>query len=593
MRILDTITIQLVSLVAALPIPRGWAERLLEWRFQFLLRRDRERVVLKSEAPPAPAPPAPPPPKGSGLQDTISDLEGWTYSAPPSPSPTQTVRRTPHMDLAPDPPLLPGTEFTVEIYADKQQPKAGEIVEDIEFEAPAHLTQFFLEVTLFSSPHFEILERPSKALTIHRDDEATEKLQVKLRVKSEAELAAMRDELPGLDLGGITAVFAYNGRPCGRVGRIVALQPGAAVPEDRPAPAARIEVDAEAKPADMVVTITADEVNDGRQFHCTVRTRWGLYESVWNLPQRTDAIVADYMQNFTAPGKSKPQLLAALRGAGIRLFEASPKAFQEAWWKLIDEGTPPESIAVVSEEPYFLWELMIPRRGGETRKPLGVECRVGRWVTRLATSAPQVIPLSDSVIVAPQYEGGKVLAHAEAEALFVTAMFPGATIRPATYDAIRETLGQEGGSLLHFACHGKETSGVGQVLELDGDGELTTIELEGEEIFVQAFHERRPLVFLNACEVGRLQPGLTGAGGFAPVFIALGARGVIAPMWSVKDTVAHEIAQLIYKKLEPGKPLSELLREVRQQAYEGDSAGEDTWAAYCFYGDPLAAAVVS
>jgi hypothetical protein len=518
---------------------------------------------------------------------------GVAMAGPRMETGSQTIRRTPHIDVAPPPPLAPGTEFTVQIYADTSKPKAGESVEDIEFDAPAHLSKFFLEVTLFASGHFEILEPPERALRIERDQEASEKLRAKLRVKTEAELDAIRDELPGLDRGSVTAVFAYQGRPCGRVGRIIALRPGAEKSEgkNKLEPAARIQVDPEAKPADMMVTITADEVNDGRQFHCKVVTRWGEYEGPWILPARAGEIVAGFMANFTAPGKSKAQLLAALRGAGVRLFEASPQAFQEAYWKLMDEGTPPETIAVVSEEPYFLWELMIPKRDGDVRPPLGVQSRIGRWITRQATAAPQKIPLSDSVVIAPQYKGGKVLKHAEAEMNLVRTLFPGEAVRPATYEAIRETLLQAQGSLIHFACHGKESTGVDQVLELDGDGTLSTTEVEGEEAFVKAFHKRRPMVFLNACEVGRLQPSLNGAGGFAPAFIALGARGVIAPMWAVKDTEAHEIAKQIYENLQPGELLSELLRQIREKAYEGDKAGEDTWAAYCFYGDPLAAVV--
>jgi hypothetical protein len=517
---------------------------------------------------------------------------GLAMAGPRMETATQTIRRTPHMDVAPEAPLAPGTEFHVEIYADTREPKEGESSEDIEFEAPAHLAEFFLEVTLFASGHFEILEPPPRTLKIERDREASEKLRAKLRVKTEAQLAALRAELPGIDRGSITAVFAYQGRPCGRVGRIVALRPEAerSEAEKESEPVARIEVDPEARPADMMVTITADEVNDGRQFHCKVVTRWGEYEGPWNLPSRAGDMVAAFMANFTAPGKSKAQLLAALKGAGMRLFEASPKVFQEAYWKLVDEGTPPETLAVVSEEPYFLWELMIPKRGAETRPPLGVQCRVGRWITRHAAAAPQKIALSDSVVIVPQYKGSKVLQHAEAEMDLVRALFPGEAVRPATYEAIRETLLQAPGSLIHFACHGKESSGVDQVLELDGDGALSTTEVEGEEAFVKAFRERRPMVFLNACEVGRLQPSLNGAGGFASTFIALGARGVIAPMWAVKDTEAHEIAKQIYENLQPGELLSELLRRIRERAYEGDKAGEDTWAAYCLYGDPLAAA---
>jgi CHAT domain len=74
------------------------------------------------------------------------------------------------------------------------------------------------------------------------------------------------------------------------------------------------------------------------------------------------------------------------------------------------------------------------------------------------------------------------------------------------------------------------------------------------------FEQKHPLVFLNACEVGRGIPALLGVGGFAKSFLDLGASAVIAPLWSVKDTIAHEIAETFYKrvKAEPNTPFAEI-----------------------------------
>lgn len=83
-----------------------------------------------------------------------------------------------------------------------------------------------------------------------------------------------------------------------------------------------------------------------------------------------------------------------------------------------------------------------------------------------------------------------------------------------------------------------------------------------------------------------------GLGGFAAVFIELGASAVIAPLWSVKDEIAHKIAEEFYRRIkkEPKTPLAEIFRTIREKAYDPES-GEDTYAAYCFYGDPAAVAV--
>ena len=101
---------------------------------------------------------------------------------------------------------------------------------------------------------------------------------------------------------------------------------------------------------------------------------------------------------------------------------------------------------------------------------------------------------------------------------------------------------------------------------------------------------RKPLVFLNACEVGRPNVALVGIGGFAKAFVDMGAAGVIAPLWSVRDSIAFDVAKRFYEAIgrQPAPGFAEILRTIRKLAYDVEK-GEDTYAAYCFYGDPAAA----
>jgi CHAT domain-containing protein len=143
--------------------------------------------------------------------------------------------------------------------------------------------------------------------------------------------------------------------------------------------------------------------------------------------------------------------------------------------------------------------------------------------------------------------------------------------------------------LLHFVCHGAACKVLGiQSLYLES-GQFTSLQLKGIERSKRLTY---PFVFLNACEVGRLIPTLAGVGGFASEFIDRGAMGVVAPLWSVKDGCAHEVAIAFYDRIRTMPPLSfaEIIRQIRSRAYSGPTAGEDTYAAYCFYGDPLATA---
>ncbi len=67
-----------------------------------------------------------------------------------------------------------------------------------------------------------------------------------------------------------------------------------------------------------------------------------------------------------------------------------------------------------------------------------------------------------------------------------------------------------------------------------------------------------------------------------------GARAVLALLRLVDDRQAHGIAMRLYRAaLEPdAPPIAEILRRIRERAYKEDDA--DTYAAYVFYGDPLA-----
>lgn len=524
------------------------------------------------------------------------DLEGLK-SMPGEVAPAETIRRTPHMDVNPTIPIQPGSEFQVEVFAVQEQTRSGDRVGEIQIAASPEVTDFYLCVWLYTSAHFEVVDRPLDKLHIQRQMNVSNRIAFTVRAKIVDELVAIQDHLPAFNRGSITAAFSYDGRPCGRVGRIIeldireqradALDQGVTNRAMVPQPRAGIEVRESEKLPDMFVEIKEDEINDGRRFHCKVTTCLEETSKPWNLKKATSEIVSSYMDNFTTSGKTKRQLIAALRGAGINLFQTSPINFQEAFWRLLDSGLSPKSIHVVTEEPHFLWELMVPTRSGEKREPLGVEFTMARWVTGDANSPHQQVPITDSYVIAPAYTRRK-LKFAEAESKMVCEKFNGKQIKPASYENIRESLQAKNVSLLHFACHGEvKDNDVEQSLLLADDVKLTLIELKGDDVFSAYFGTKKPFVFLNACEVGRQQATLSGAGGFPAVLIDLGARAVVAPAWSVKDTIAHEIATEFYSQIEehPGKPFAAIFQEIRKCAYK---KGEDTYAAYCFYGDPFA-----
>jgi hypothetical protein len=522
-----------------------------------------------------------------------------------------TIRRTPHMDIRTEAHVQPGSTINISVFVDKTAARVGEDSDELAFAASPGVNDFDVEVRLLATGHFIIEGSAQKNILIERDHERSNSAEFKVRVKPEIELTLRYSEMKA----GLTAVFAYKGRISGRVTRTVQIADattpatekagtetaiGPAAGEVKPDEPWRMKADIFANAADLNVVIIAQPTNDGRHFWCIVQTpllekyRNGIADE-WNLPDVTANIVSDSMAEFTTGGMGKEQRLASLRGAGITLFEASPKPFQKVFWELIDEGRIPRTIAIVSEEPYLPWELMIPKRKVEgqprQRPSLGVEFIIARWTPKQAMSGRQKIPMTDCYVIAPQYTNKPTLPYAQAELAFMLQKYPapaGQAVKPANFENLSATFKSGGKTIVHFACHGANSATGKQLIYLESDPPVSPKMLRGMCTLEQAFVEKHPFVFLNACEVGRQVPNLSGVGGFAQSFIDLGASAVIAPLWSVKDDLAHQIALDFYNSIAafPHKPFAEILSEIRAKAYDPQIA-EDTYAAYCFYGDPL------
>jgi hypothetical protein len=515
-----------------------------------------------------PPPARPPYHRGEVFLGVAPELE---MSAAPEDGP-RVLRRTPHIDV---PPLT--DRFQVRVYTDTAPLREGEEGEDVVVEGPPEQKRFDVDVWLVAGAPFQVEGPAIRKLAILRDRELSD--FVEFTVIRSGPAAGIRNV-------SFSALFSYQGRACGRVTRVVATadaQP--ANPED----SGGIRIDAEAAAPDLSVRIVRGD--DDRSFHCTVQAGNRIETADWRLSGLAADVVRERMARFTAKGVSDKVRTKYLLSSGYDLFEASPPIFQKVFWELIDSGGPPKTISIVTEEPYLPWELMAPMRTlpngeSEERAPLGVEFLVSRWTAKSHIAPPQKVPLRDSWVVAPR---DSRLTNAEQEAAMVLEEIPGERIDPVGIETLEEALERQGRSLLHVICHGKSGAAGSQILVLEKKEELEAGLLRAMPGVKKAFKSGKPLVFLNACEVGREEPALVGIGGFAEQFMALGASGVIAPLWSVKDSVAHELAVEFYRRLreEPETPFAAILRDLRARSY-GAAGGEDTWAAYCFYGDPLA-----
>ena len=499
---------------------------------------------------------------------------------------TAQIVRIPHIDVDTELPVKPGRTFTVAVYLDKTPSRADEVVEPFELRDPPGDEEIVVDVWLTSTPHFSIEGSATDVIVLRRNEDASTRAPFTVTV---------RDPVP-VDAGppALRARFDYGLRASGSVRREIPIIAGDNVitnGQPEPASSDRLVLDPNAGSPDLTIGIAPTGGSNDR-YKVVLKT--GLLggvtvEDEWNLSKDSATYVAETMGGFTAKNATPLARRRALEGAGMEFFTSSPKQFQHLYWRLIDAGTPPTTVLLISEERSVPWELMIPSRrtaDGQFQQlaPLGVQCAIGRWHGDDYVCPGQVVPLRDSLVLAPTYN--PPLPQATAERDLILELFPGQSV-PATFDELDAFYAAHTASLFHFVCHGRDATL--QAIKLLQNQVLWANQVRAGGLGV-ACRKSRPLIFLNACEVGRPGAGLAAVGGFAASFIGCDAGAVIAPLWAVDDGVAHQVAVTFYDtvKKKPRTPFADILRDLRAKAYA--DGGEDSYAAYCFYGDPHASA---
>lgn len=293
------------------------------------------------------------------------------------------------------------------------------------------------------------------------------------------------------------------------------------------------------------------------------------------------------------------KLTSQLRNTGVSLCEElfHPEV-TEALWPVRDRL---KVIKLTSWEPYIPWELIRlanPKNNeiddkflceyglirAESGKMPPIELRLDRWAYLAATypneSHPQV---------------GE-------EVSYFTHDLPDVGIKPisidADEDAFLSALRGAAFDVLHISCHGdsphnkiedsrlfisdRQLGGVVQPVEIYPD------QVKVETTYSPHFAKRRPLVFLNACETGRVGALLTSWGGWPKIFVGGGAGVFIGTSWPVRDKPAAAFAKAFYEALRGKETLAEAARRGRSAAKKLPDA---SWLAFKVYGHPRASVV--
>lgn len=164
---------------------------------------------------------------------------------------------------------------------------------------------------------------------------------------------------------------------------------------------------------------------------------------------------------------------------------------------------------------------------------------------------------------------------------------------PPTRDAFYDAIAGGDFDVLHISCHAQSSH---QTIEhasliigdetVPGTAQPRLMEVDPVTVAAEAKRwSRRPLVFLNACETGRLGAVLTDWGGWPNVFLRAGAGAFVGTSWAVRDKPASAFATAFYNAVLDRKTLAEAANEARSAA---KALGDASWLAFKVYGHPRA-----
>lgn len=440
-----------------------------------------------------------------------------------------------------------------------------------------------IDVVIEAKKGFSVLEEDMYTITVI-DKEETDSVIFKLKPEQ-------------LGTGRIRLLVFAKGIELGHIDmniEVLAERPSLANPEKKTAGFDIVE----SSIPDLALQISKSEIN-GRQslfFRITAAQKKNfpaLYmKSYGPVPLELDP--AKYFRNFFSEIELLPDeqdksiALRRLEKKGIALYEKLlPEEIQRLIWTLKDNIT---TIKIDSDEPWIPWEMckMVGQRpdGAYDEGPFFCEAfNMTRWIP--GHGAPRnTIDLSRMAMVVPK-DSGLTYTTTEKENIesLVSSRSKVDEI-PAEYNQLTEALESGKYTAWHFSGHGT----FSDVENPDG---LSRILLENGQTFTpEAINGKarnmglpKPIVFLNACQIGKGAMELTDIGGWASQLLDAGSAAFIGAYWSVSDDMACQFATALYESLLNDQDLGSAVRKARL-AIKRD--GDPTWLAYTVFTDPFA-----
>lgn len=434
------------------------------------------------------------------------------------------------------------------------------------------------------------------------------------------QLAAQEDAR----LTSLRVLYFHEGQVCGTaVRRIAVLAPGRAVmtaaqgngrlwTEPDAQPAATLQLVRGLPPVDLTIVIDKPD-RDASQGRYVWSLRSDLVDDLPTLPLPCElgsgsAELGGKIITEVQNAERNDMVALMMDGLGQSIRDAAPPelwpALRAVRQALLASGQDrPLNVLLLTAEPHVPWELAVLDEADilcpGAPPYLGCQVNLGRWPLGHAELPPRAsVQVSHMAAVVGDYaarSGWRQLAQAVEEGQQLVQRYQALPLQadaPQIKQLLMARLGAvgrpHGAEAVHFACHGEATQDhvLNAAVILGNGAPLSPLYFARTQLGRQC----APFLFMNACQVGKAGELLASFSGFAGESLRGGFRGFLAPLWSVDDTLARDIALSFYEQAfgdaaRAPRPVAAVLRELRARFSESEPHSL-TRLAYIFYGHP-------
>jgi hypothetical protein len=257
-------------------------------------------------------------------------------------------------------------------------------------------------------------------------------------------------------------------------------------------------------------------------------------------------------------------------------------------------------VQIVSWEPYIPWELVRLCDPDSDEIDERFLCEYGMVRTLPDKMPPRTLNLDHWAFLRAEFPSGALdpvgaeldfFTNRSAESLHAYDIKP--TVISPTRDGFYNALSDGDFDVLHISCHANSPHQsidrasliIGEET-VPGQNHSRLVQVDTITVAAEArLTKRRPLIFLNACETGRVGAVITDWGGWPYVFLRKGAGAFVGTSWSVRDKPAAVFSTTFYNALLNNKTLVEAASAAREAAKK---EGDASWLAFKVYGHPRA-----